>query len=220
MQLQFALDRIPLARAISITGDIAPYADWIEVGTSLIKRYGMSAVEAVVAAAGTTPVLADTKTADDAVTEFAMCREAGAKAATVLAATGDATLDAAVEYAESNGMEVVLDLLAVPDARRDQLLLRVPESVVFAPHVGKDAQAAGFTAAHALGDWTGKRRIALAGGLTAADLPALAADHPDLRVIIGSAVTRADDPAAAAAELRALADRNNAQHNQEATHTR
>ena len=48
------------------------------------------------------------------------------------------------------------------------------------------------------------RRLALAGGLTVADLPALA-DLPDLRVIVGSAVTKSDDPLAAVQELRAAA---------------
>lgn len=204
MELQFALDRMPLDDAVRVTAEIAPYADWIEVGTSLIKRYGMAAVTAVVGAAGATPVLADTKTADDAVTEFDMCRAAGASAATVLGATSDATLHACVSFAERTGMDVVLDLLAVTDERRDDLLRRLPEHVVFTPHIGKDAQVLGRPAVGALAGWARHRRAALAGGLTVAHLPALAAMYPHLRVIVGSAVTRADDPAVAAVELRTV----------------
>ncbi len=208
MDLQFALDRIPLNDAVRITAEIAQYADWIEVGTSLIKRYGMPAVAAVVGAAGATPVLADTKAADDVVDEFSMCHDAGAAAATVLGAASDATLEAGVSFAQRIGMDVVLDLLAVTETRRDALLRLLPEQVVFAPHIGKDAQASGRSAAGELGAWAHRRRVALAGGLTSADLPALAAVYPHLRVIIGSAVTRADDPAAAAAELRKIAGRH------------
>ena len=49
MQLQIALDRMPLARATEITRAVAGEADWIEVGTSLIKQYGMEAVVQIVA---------------------------------------------------------------------------------------------------------------------------------------------------------------------------
>jgi 3-hexulose-6-phosphate synthase len=58
-----------------------------------------------------------------------------------------------------------------------------------------------------LGDWSRGRRLALAGGLTAQDLPTLA-DEPELRVIVGSAVTRADDPVAAVEELRRAAGKD------------
>ena len=41
VSLQIALDRIPLDRAAEIAAAVSGVADWIEVGTSLIKRYGM-----------------------------------------------------------------------------------------------------------------------------------------------------------------------------------
>ena len=37
MQLQIALDRLALDDAIQLARSIQYYADWIEVGTSLIK---------------------------------------------------------------------------------------------------------------------------------------------------------------------------------------
>ena len=46
------------------------------------------------------------------------------------------------------------------------------------------------------------RRLALAGGLGVRDVPAVAR-WGDVRLIVGSSVTAAADPAAAAAELRA-----------------
>jgi 3-hexulose-6-phosphate synthase len=204
MQLQIALDRIPLDRALAVTAAVAPLADWIEVGTSLVKRYGVAGLAAVVGAAAGTPVLADLKTADDAAYEFALAYDAGAASATVLGLAADATLDTAVRVAEERGREVVVDLMEVPPARRAALAARLPGHVVLAAHVGKDAQASGTRPADLLGPWAEGRRLALAGGLTAADLPALA-DLPDLRVIVGSAVTKADDPLAAVRELRAAA---------------
>jgi 3-hexulose-6-phosphate synthase len=70
--------------------------------------------------------------------------------------------------------------------------------------VSKDAQGGLDRAADLLGPWATGRRIALAGGLTAADLPALRG-WPDLRVIIGSAISQAVDPVAAVLDLREAA---------------
>ncbi len=205
MQLQVALDRIPLDRAVALTRRVAPHADWVEVGTSLIKRYGMASVEAVVAAAGATPVLADTKTADVARPEREMCFEAGARAATVLGMTTDATIDTCVAVAAEYGRELLVDLLAVPESRRTALLSRLADrrGIVWAPHVGKDAQGGTTHVGKALGPWAAGHRLAVAGGLTARDVEALAAKWPGLRVIVGSAITGADHPAAAVTRLRA-----------------
>ena len=124
--------------------------------------------------------------------------------ATVLGLAAGATLDTAVRVAEERGREVVVDLMELAPTRRADLAARLPGHVVLAAHVGKDAQASGRRPVDLLGPWAQGRRLALAGGLTGADLPALA-DLLDLRVIVGSAVTKADDPLAVVQELRAAA---------------
>jgi len=202
MELQIALDRIPLDHACEVTAAVAAHADWIEVGTSLVKRYGVTGIAAVVAAAAGTPVLADLKTADDAAYEFALAYDAGAASATVLGLAADVTLDTAVRVADERGREVVVDLMELSPTRCAALAARLPGPVVLAAHVGKDAQASGARPVDLLGPWAQGRRLALAGGLTATDMPALA-DRPDVRVIVGSAVTKSDDPLAAVQELRA-----------------
>src|SRR5665811_1826698 len=88
---------------------IAQHADWIEVGTSLIKAYGMDGVRAVVEAAAGVPVLADLKTADDARFEFTLAYDAGAASATVLGLAADATLDTAVRVVAEREREAVVD---------------------------------------------------------------------------------------------------------------
>lgn len=207
---QIALDRIPLERAVDTATAIAPYADWIEVGTSLIKEFGMAAVRRVAAAADGTPVLADLKTADDAAYEFTLAFDAGAASATVLGLAADATIDTAARIAAERSAEAVVDLMETDEERRAALAARLPAEVVLAAHLGKDTQpaarAAGAGPAGMLGDWARGRRIAVAGGLTAQDLPAFAGTE-DVRVIVGSAVTRAEDPVAAARHLAEAAAR-------------
>lgn len=204
MDLQIALDRIPLARAVDLARVVAPHVDWVEVGTSLIKQFGEDGLRAVVAAAGPTPVLADLKTVDDATFELNLAFDCGAESATVLGMAPDVTIETAVQVATSRDRELVVDLMALPAARVAILAKELPRTVVLAPHVSKDAQLTGGSPVEMLGSWAVGRRLALAGGLTAEDLPALRT-IPDLRVIIGSAVTKAADPLTAVLELRRAA---------------
>lgn len=209
MELQVALDRISLERAVEITDAVAARTDWIEVGTSLIKQFGQHGLSRVVAAAGTTPVLADLKTADDVRFEFEMAFDVGAESVTVLGLAPDVTIDLAVEVADQHHKELVVDLMGLTVDRVVELAGRLPRQVRLAPHISKDAQRDGGPAGapkvrDLLGGWARGRLLALAGGLTAQDLPALAGE-PDMRVIVGSAVTRAADPVAAVQELRRAA---------------
>jgi 3-hexulose-6-phosphate synthase len=203
MELQIALDRMPTASALDVATAVAPHVDWIEVGTSMIKRDGAAFVTAVADAAGDTPVLADLKIADDARWELTMAYDAGARSATVLGLAPAATIDTAVQVAHERGRELVVDLMGLDTAGRAALAERLPADVVLAAHVSKDAQAGGAGPLAQLGPWAEGRRIAVAGGLGVADIPALAGT--DIRVIIGSAVTSNPDPLAAVQELRAAA---------------
>ncbi|HET8604765.1 MAG TPA: orotidine 5'-phosphate decarboxylase / HUMPS family protein [Marmoricola sp.] len=209
MELQVALDRIPLEGAVAITAEVAARTDWVEVGTSLVKQFGERGLREVVAAAGDTPVLADLKTADDVRFEFEMAFAAGAHSVTVLGLAPDVSIDLAVTVTGEHDRELVVDLMGLPDRRIEELAARLPHRVRLAPHVSKDAQAGGQRVQDLLGPWSHGRRLALAGGLTARDLPALA-DVPELRVIVGSAVTQAPDPLGALEELRRSAGKDHA----------
>ena len=204
MQLQIALDRIPLDRAVELATTVAPHADWIEMGTSMIKSFGVAGLTAVVEAAAPTPVLADLKTVDDVRFELTMAYDAGARSATVMGLAPEVTVDSAARIADERERELVVDLLGLTSEQITALATRLPTSVVLAPHVGKDLQATGARPTDLLGPWAEGRRLAIAGGLTAEDLPALR-DVPGLRVVVGSAVTKADDPLAAVLELRRAA---------------
>lgn len=204
MEIQVALDRMPLDRAADITAQVAGLTDWVEVGTSLVKQFGEAGLRRVVEAAGDTPVLADLKTVDDVEFEFQLAFGAGARAVTVLAVAPDVTLDRAVEITVAAGRELVVDLMATSPHRVTALARRLADEVVLAPHVSKDAQGSGARVQDQLGPWSRGRRLAMAGGLTAADLPGLR-EVPRLRAIVGSAVSRSPDPVAAIHELRRAA---------------
>lgn len=203
-ELQVALDRLPLDEASHIAGAVRPYTNWIEVGTSLVKEFGMDSVRQIVAAADDVPVLADMKTNDNARYEFELAYDAGAAAATVMATAPDVTLDTCFAVARERGATVMVDLLGSDKARRQTVLGRYSDGV-FAVHVSKDAQESGGTRSElALPSGT-RRRLALAGGVTLGSVPRLAQFDEDLIVIVGSAITKAQDPGAAARQFaRAL----------------
>lgn len=207
MEIQVALDRIPLDRAVQIGLAVAPYVDWVEVGTSLIKQYGLAGLQSLVKAVDPTPVLADLKTVDDVRFEFALVFDAGARSATVLGLAPQVTLDAAVQVCQTRGRELVVDLMGLAEDEVERTVARLPHSVVLAPHVSKDAQGGQRRPTDLLGPWANGRRLALAGGLTAADLPGLR-EWPELRVIVGSAVTTTTDPVDAVLELRRAAGKD------------
>ena len=212
MQIQIALDRIPRAEAVRVAALTAPYADVIEVGTSLIKAYGMPIVTEIADITGI-PVLADLKTADDARTEFTMAYDAGAASATVLGLVSLTTVTTCVQVAHDRGREAVVDLMELTADRRTELAGQLPQATVLAAHVPKDLQGGPTAPADLVGDWARGRRLAVAGGLSIDDLPTLATlerelDLEWLRVIIGSAVTKAVDVETTAAQLATAAGRN------------
>ncbi|QTE28079.1 orotidine 5'-phosphate decarboxylase / HUMPS family protein [Pengzhenrongella sicca] len=204
MQIQVALDRLPLDRAIAIASSIAPWVDGIEVGTSLVKEHGMSAVREVADAVAATTngpwVHADLKTVDDAVTEVTAALAAGATSVSVLALASDTTIRAAIRTADERSAEVVLDLMLTDNSRRSELARWLPPHIRLGAHVGKDDQAGGTSVLDMLGDWATGRRLAVAGGLGLDHVPALRT-IPDLRLVVGSAVTGASDPSGVARAL-------------------
>jgi 3-hexulose-6-phosphate synthase len=205
VQLQVALDRLPIEDAVSIAQQVAGDADWIEVGTSMIKQYGVASIERVVSAVGATPVLADLKTVDDAEFEFGLDFDAGAQSATIVGLAPPATIETAVRVAADRDRELMVDLIGMTDDAISTLAQRVPAGAVLEAHIGKDSQGLGADASTMLGAWARGRKVAIAGGLTVETLAGLQGIG-DVRAIVGSAVTKSANPADAVRELRRAAD--------------
>jgi 3-hexulose-6-phosphate synthase len=198
VELQVALDRLPLDTAVALARDLAEACEWLEVGTSLVKQYGMEAVDAIATAASGTRILADLKTIDDAAYEFAMAYAAGASSATVVGLAGDPTIDRAIATARDAGRECMIDLMGLDARRRAELAERIDDdAVIFAAHVAKDAQAGGVGINADFSTSASGRRIAVAGGLDIDSIRAMPR-YPRMRIIVGSAVTAAPNPLAAA----------------------
>lgn len=206
-RLQVAIDTLSSDEAISLAESLAETVDLIEAGTPLVKRYGIGIVDRLRAASGL-PVVADLKIVDGGPFECRLAIEAGASFVTVLATAADATVAGVVEVAHSAGVEVVSDLLGVCDL--PQRIGRLEQLGVdyLGVHAGTDARLAGGT--NLMGEIglvtaNSSMNLVVAGGLNGNSIPGVLGFHPAI-VVVGSAITAADDPVAAARALRSLLD--------------
>ncbi|TDT62880.1 orotidine 5'-phosphate decarboxylase / HUMPS family protein [Fonticella tunisiensis] len=93
MQIQLAIDRVSIERAKEIGREACPYVDIIEVGTSLIKDFGMNSIRELKETFPDKVILADIKTIDEGAYEFKAAYNSGADIATVMGAESiDTTL--------------------------------------------------------------------------------------------------------------------------------
>ena len=116
--LQAALDLTELKRAVQIGKEaVAGGADWIEVGTPLIKSEGMNAVRTLKSVFPDNTIVADLKIADTGTLEVEMAAKAGADVVCVLASSDNSVIEEAVRAGNLYGVKIAADLLNVLQAR-------------------------------------------------------------------------------------------------------
>lgn len=193
MLLQLALDD---PAHIAVLPRVVEFVDIVEVGTPLLKCFGLSGIAAIRDLVGETPVLVDSKTADGGAHEARMYFGLGATFMTVLAVASRATQEAVNRVAQEHGTYVVADTICserLPD-HRDQypdrfayLLLHSPTDVRLAGG-GDGSHIARAGAMQKLG-----YRVAIAGGIGEGNIAEVIEAGPDV-VVVGSAITGADNP--------------------------
>ena len=204
MQLQLALDVLHTDKALKLAELACEFVDLLEVGTPLLKHEGIAVVKAMRRRFPERRIVVDAKTMDAGACEADFCFAAGADMVTVLGVAGRATIDAVVSSAVRHGGKVMVDLIGVSNKERlaeETRELGVDYVIV---HTGLDQQLAGSSVFTELDSFV-KRRVrvpfAVAGGVTPDGMSALAAYQPDI-VIVGAAITGADEPAQAAREMK------------------
>ncbi len=206
--LQLALDFVDLDRALRVADLAVPRGvDWIEAGTPLIKSEGLAAVRALRERFPGRKIVADMKTADAGRIEMEAAAKAGADYAICLAAASESTIREAVEVGRSYGLGVGVDLLGVEDPEPLAERLAAWGVAFLAVHCPIDVQMRGgdpFDLLARLAKVT-SIPLAAAGGLNSETAPRAAAAGASI-VVIGGAITKAEDPARATADLRKALD--------------
>jgi 3-hexulose-6-phosphate synthase len=207
MKLQIALDRLSKEECISILAETSPYVDWIEVGTGVIKQYGVSIIEDIKKQFPEKIIVSDMKTCDAGKHEAKQAFEAGADITTVMAYADNQTIIDMLAVAEKHNKRVMVDLLGVKNNTRVEELKALNVDLV-SLHVGKDMQQ--NTQLHAdvfdLVKGIEDLEVAIAGGINLASLEEVMAKGPNV-LIVGSTITSAANPGDIAKQMKGMINR-------------
>ena len=205
MKLQLAIDELTLTEALEVLTDIHPYIDIVEVGTPFLIDAGREAVRQIKATYPQLEVLCDAKIMDAGAYEAQLAYDAGADYVTVLGITDDLTIKGCVEQAQKQVRQVMVDLICVENFAKRVPIIEAFGVDIIAVHTGADQQQAGRTPLEDLKElkqYAKAVQVAVAGGINAETIGDYVALDPDI-VIAGSGILKADDPVAAAKEMKA-----------------
>jgi 3-hexulose-6-phosphate synthase len=194
MRLQVAIDRISVESAENVIAATSGRADIIEVGTSLIKDFGLAgSVGTLKKKFPEQCILADIKTCDEGAYEFQKAYENGCDIATVMGFSSLTTIKSCAQVAGQFGKEYMIDLLEVPKDRLESLKKEFPEAI-FCLHLPADKEGDGLEEmvrdmCESMG---GVKKLAVAGGVKLNNISLMAAHNIDI-VIVGSAITKSED---------------------------
>jgi 3-hexulose-6-phosphate synthase len=149
-------------------------------------------------------VLADLKIMDAGEEEASIAFEAGADIVSVLGITQRSTLQGVLKAARAFDKEVLVDTMQMAD-----LAVRVPEFVALGCHyiclhTAFDVQSTGETPLANMKTIRAQfpdAPLAVAGGITLDIIDEVMAHAPEI-VIVGGAITRADDPDSMAMQIK------------------
>jgi 3-hexulose-6-phosphate synthase len=198
-QLQLALDG-DLSSSMAVLAAVRSYIDIAEIGTPLIYREGVAAINTLRAAYRDLTLLADLKIMDAGDEEAAIAFEAGADIVTVLGVTTDETISGAVAAARRYGGRVLADMMQVADMAERAARLLALGCDWLCVHTAYDLQQGGATPLEDLRDLRARlpdAPLAVAGGVKPTTLEGVLAFAPQI-VVVGGAITRAAEPAAVA----------------------
>ncbi|MCX6684532.1 MAG: bifunctional hexulose-6-phosphate synthase/ribonuclease regulator [Methanoregula sp.] len=206
--LQVALDLLELKRALQIAQEsIEGGADWIEVGTPLIKSEGMQAIRSMRERFPDSIIVADMKVADTGTLEVEMAAKSGANIVCVLAVADDPVIAEAVRASRLYGIQIMADLINVIDPVSRACELEVMGVDIICAHVGIDQQMMGTNSIELLTSISGKVHIplAVAGGIDAASAGDAVRCGADI-VIVGGWITRSADVCGSTKKIRTELD--------------
>lgn len=110
--LQVALDFVDLHRAVKVAeAAIEGGADWLEIGTPLIKSEGMNAVRHLRKLFPGRTLIADMKTMDAGRAEMEMAAKAGANIAVVMGNAPNSTIRECIQAGKNYGIKICVDCI-------------------------------------------------------------------------------------------------------------
>jgi 3-keto-L-gulonate-6-phosphate decarboxylase len=191
-KIQVALDTTDLSDALTVALQVADVVDRIEIGTPLLRKYGIRAIEALRAELGQTVLVADCKIVDYGEVETTLAINAGANGITVQATAARETVEAVCETAISMGAFAMADSIGIIDMRDLERKLRGLKLSHVIIHRGKDEQSlrGPISIRETIDSVTNIKLppLAIAGGITPGDISDLAMLDGIDTLIVGEAI--------------------------------
>lgn len=204
---QMALDSLDFDATVALAEKVAPHVDILEIGTPCIKHNGIKLLETLRAKFPNNKILVDLKTMDAGYYEAEPFFKAGADITTVLGCADIGTIKGVVDVANKYGKQAQVDLINVADKPARAREVAAIGAHIIGVHTGLDQQAAGqtpFADLAAIKALNLNVKISVAGGIKPATVKQVKDAGANI-IVAGAAIYGADDPAAAAAEITALA---------------
>jgi 3-hexulose-6-phosphate synthase len=207
MKLQVAIDRVSLEKAENLIKIFDGLADVIEVGTSLVKDYGLLKLKELTSKKMKSQILGDIKTSDEGAYEFKQGFRQGFDILTVMGSASLETIEKCYEVSEESNGTMMIDLLECSDEKIKEISNF--KNAIYCIHASIDREKLinpGKTVKEFKEKFPEVNRIAVAGGITLDSIPELNKYNIEL-VIVGSAITSADNPIETAKQFKEAIER-------------
>ncbi|EKQ50468.1 MULTISPECIES: orotidine 5'-phosphate decarboxylase / HUMPS family protein [unclassified Clostridium] len=202
MKLQVAIDRVPFDKAENLVKIFDGLADVIEIGTSLIKDYGLFKLKELSGKKKISKLLGDIKTSDEGAYEFKQGFKQGFDILTVMGSASLETIEKCYEVSEQSNGAMMIDLLECSDEKIKEIAHF--KNAIYCIHASIDSEKLlnpGKTVEEFKERFPQVNKIAVAGGITLDCIPELNKHNIEL-VIVGSAITGAENPVEKAKQFK------------------
>ncbi|MCF7799947.1 orotidine 5'-phosphate decarboxylase [Candidatus Babeliales bacterium] len=194
MKLQVSFDIADLQDALNIAQKIYQQADILEIGTILIYKYGISAIQSFKEKFPESTIFADAKIVDRPEEIVKIFAQAGADYVSVLAGTTNSIIKQAAQAAHDNGIKIVLDLVDAVSPGQSAMDAKTLDIDIIACHKPVALNRLEET----LADWQYIRGntdlpIFIAGNINKSNIAKIL-KLKSQGIVIGSAIVDAKDP--------------------------
>lgn len=206
MKLQLAIDLEDIQGAINLIRKTKDSIDIFEYGTPLVINFGLEGLQKIRTEFPDITLLADLKIMDVASYEVTQAFKYGADITTILGVAEDQSIKDAIKTSHEAGKEILVDMIGVQDIENRAREVDEFGADYVGTHTGYDLQALGqnpFEAFNLIKNNVSKTKTAIAGGIKLSESEEIKKANPDL-LIVGGAISTADDPAEAAAEFKKI----------------
>lgn len=204
-KIQLALDRMTKKECFYYIEETKEFIDYIEIGTGVIKEYGMDIVREIREAYPNMSILADMKTCDAGKSETEQAINSGANISTVMAFSNQITIKETLNVAKVLDGEILIDLLGVNSKERVDSIYELGARN-FCVHIGKDMQNNGNKLFKGMFDLVNDLKVVTlfaAGGINESNVRYLKG-LPINTFIVGSGIVSVDNPKWAAKNIKRI----------------